>query len=139
MRSPVRCRCHLNLANALFLLADLRFEGVMLAATKMIRRKIKKKFTLGAQDDIEGKEDPAPGHTLSKCATAAGPSFARKDSKQRAKVIQPCSVAVEHKIEGRQQRTKLMAGPRVVVARPAKLAADRGLTQPKPSRIYIYM
>ena len=110
----------------------------MLAATKMTKRSIQGELILCAQDDIEGEEDPAPGHTLSKCATAAGPSFARKDSKQRAKVIQPCSVAVEHKIEGRQQRTKLMAGPRVVVARPAKLAADRGLTQPKPE-LYIYI
>lgn len=81
----------------------------MLAATKMIRRKIQKEFTLGAQDDIEDKVDPAPGHTQPKRAPAASPSFSRKDRKQRAKVMQPCTVAAEHKDVGRQQHGKLMA------------------------------
>jgi hypothetical protein len=53
----------------------------MLAATKMTKRSIQGELILCAQDDIEGEEDPAPGHTISKCAAAASPSVSLKSSK----------------------------------------------------------
>ena len=120
MHSPERCRCHLNLASALFLRADLRFEGVMLAATKMIRRKIQKEFTLGAQDDIEDKVDPAPGHTQPKKGTSCKPELLQEG--QEAASEGDAALHCGCRAQGCRPPAARQADgdPRVVVTRPAK-------------------